>query len=109
MRPRVLALLALSVTTATTAEAHSWYEGLTSPSGERCCSGPPDCPPVPQRYNAQTRRTEVGIDGLWVPVDPDKLVSTPSADGAAHACFWRRWEEGKETPVIRCIILPGNV
>ena len=36
----------------------------------------------------------------------------PAADPCnkvAHACFWRSWREGRMTPVIRCIILPGDV
>ena len=108
MRTKLPLLAALCVI-ATAADAHSWYEGLTSPRGERCCSGPWDCPAVDQRYDAETGRTEVEIDGAWVPVEPDELVNVPSPDGVAHACFWRSWREGRMTPVIRCIILPGDV
>jgi hypothetical protein len=68
-----------------------------------------DCQPVDHRYNPEKRRTEVGIDGTWVPVDPAELVPVPSVDGSAHACFERRWARGKMTPVIRCVILPGEV
>jgi hypothetical protein len=102
-------LLAVSCATlAPTAGAHDWYEDLKAPRGGMCCTDR-DCQPVDHRYNPEKRRTEVGIDGTWVPVDPAELVPVPSVDGSAHACFERRWALGKMTPVIRCVILPGEV
>ena len=94
---------------ANPASAHDWYSDLWSPSGERCCTSR-DCRPVDHRYDRETGRLELGIEGVWVPVDPDKLVSIPSTDGSAHACYKRRWsEEGKKiAPLIRCVILPGE-
>lgn len=95
-------------TMAGPAVAHDWYSGLTSPTGERCCTGH-DCQAVDQRYNPATHRLEIGIEGAWVPVDSAKLVTMPSPDGSAHACYSREWLKRKMTPVVRCVILPGEV
>lgn len=93
---------------AAPANGHDWYWGLKSPGGESCCTER-DCQPVDHRYNRETGRLEVGIEGVWVMVDPDKVVQTPPTDGSAHACFERHWMLKKMTPLIRCIILPGEV
>ena len=90
------------------ASAHDWYTGLTSPTGETCCNGR-DCQAVDERYDPQTQRHEIGIEGVWVPVDPAKLLSVPSPDGFPHACFERVWIGRQMTPIVRCIILPGEV
>ncbi len=108
MRPELALLAALAATIPAPAAAHDWYEGLRSPGGERCCTGR-DCQRVDHRYNPETRRLELGIEGVWVPVDPARLVAVPSPDGAAHACFERHWMLKKMTPVVRCFILPGEV
>ena len=86
MRRVLFTLAALGTTTTAAADAHSWYEGLTSPRGERCCSGSWDCPAVDLRYDPGTGRPEVAVDGAWVPVDLATLVTVPSADGQAHVC-----------------------
>jgi hypothetical protein len=110
MHWKLLLLAALGIVPSAAADAHSWYEGLTSPRGERCCSGPWDCPAVDLRYDPGTGRPEVAVDGAWVPVDPATLVAMPSADGQAHVCSWRNWHsDGTVTTVVRCVILPGNV
>ena len=109
-RPALLAALALSAASCAVpapAAAHDWYEGLSSPGGEPCCTDR-DCQAVDHRLDPATRRLEVGIEGVWVPVDPARLVSVPSPDGAAHACFERRWTRNRMTPVVRCVILPGE-
>ncbi len=89
------------------AAAHDWYQDLKAPSGERCCDGR-DCVPVGHRNDPGSGRLEVEIDGRWVPVDPASLVAVPSPDGEAHACFWRHWMARTMTPMIRCVILPGE-
>ena len=110
MRTKLPFLAALCVI-ATAADAHSSYEGLTSPRGERCCAGPWDCPAVDLRYDPGTGHPEVAVDGAWVPVAPAAtLVAMPSADGQAHVCSWRNWHsDGTVTTMIRCVILPGDV
>ena len=107
MLARSLAAALCLVSWASTADAHDWYSNLVSPSGEPCCDGR-DCRPVESRYNPQSRRLELGIDGVWAPVDPGKVLPIPSADGNAHACFARLWRKGEMTPLFRCIILPGE-
>jgi hypothetical protein len=59
------------------------------------------------RRNPRTKGEEVDIEGIWVPVERDKILSTPSPDGKAYACWWRSWTGHTLTPMIRCIILPG--
>lgn len=86
--------------------AHDWYSGLKSPAGERCCNEQ-DCEPVGHRYNRATGRLELDIQGVWVPIDTAKLVPALSPDGLAHACFDHHWML-KRSPVVRCIILPGD-
>jgi hypothetical protein len=88
--------------------AHDWYTGLSSPAGDRCCTNR-DCLPVAHRYDRETHRLQVRLEGAWWPVATAALLSVPSPDGMAHACFERRWLRGRMTPVIRCIILPGEV
>ena len=68
MRPIFLAGLCWLLGFTTTASAHDWYTGLTSPTGERCCNGL-DCEAVDQRYNGQSRQLELGIGGNWYPIE----------------------------------------
>lgn len=87
--------------------AHDWLTGLTSPAGEPCCRED-DCLAVDHRYDAATKRLEVAIEGVWVPVDPATLVAVPTPNGSAHACYARSWLRNRMTPVLRCVILPGE-
>ena len=91
------------------ADAHDWYSGLASPAtGEPCCSDR-DCQAVGHRYGPEGHGLEVEIEGAWVPVAPGTLLSIPSPDGRAHACFWRHWTlDRRMVPEIRCVILPGE-
>lgn len=89
------------------ARAHDWYTGLVSPAGESCCTDR-DCQPVDHRYAPRSGRLEVAIEGTWVAVDPRAILPVASPDNSAHACFWRWWMVRKMTPMIRCVILPGN-
>ena len=99
-RPRLLLATA-------PAAAHGWLTGLISPVGESCCDGS-DCPPVDHRYDAATRELQVLIEGTWIAVDPATLVAMPTPDGGAHACYGRSWLRNQMTPVVRCVILPGE-
>ena len=87
--------------------AHGWLTGLTSPGGELCCDDR-DCPAVDHRYSREAGQLEVLIDGRWIAVDPATLVPIPTPDGQAHACYGRSWTNNVMTPVVRCVILPGE-
>lgn len=87
---------------ATVGDAHSWYDGLTSPSGLECCDDR-DCRRVPYRLNGATDREEIKANGRWWPVEYDKVLNLPTPDGEAHAC----WRNPRGRPEFRCIILPG--
>jgi hypothetical protein len=76
--------------------------GLRSPRGVECCDER-DCRPVPYRLNAGSGREEIEADGRWWPVDHDNVLTLPTPDGEAHAC----WSGLGDRPTFRCIILPG--
>jgi len=82
--------------------AHDWYHGMQSPSGIACCNDR-DCRPVPYRLNARDQREEIEANGRWWPVEYDKVLTLPTPDGEAHAC----WRNPRGRPQFRCIILPG--
>jgi hypothetical protein len=107
MRWRLSLLVALFCAVASAAQAHGWYEGLIAPSGGSCCNGR-DCRPVSYRYEPQTGRLEVQIEGTWIAVNPATLLPIPSPDGQAHACFWHTWQGQKMMPMLRCVIMPGE-
>jgi hypothetical protein len=108
MRGIIIFIVTLCVGVST-ASGHDWFEALKSPTGTRCCTDR-DCEHADHRYNPQSHRLEIGIEGMWLPVDPNTIVQTPSADGKAYACYERRWLQGmKMPPLVRCVILPGEV
>jgi hypothetical protein len=98
-----LAALVLAVPFARSALGHDWYRGLRAPSGIECCDDR-DCGPVPYRLNARSGREEIEANGRWWPVEYDKVLSVPTPDGEAHAC----WRNPRGRPEFRCIILPGT-
>ena len=102
MCARRILLGALLVLHPTGAGAHDWYDGLTSPTGLVCCSER-DCRSVPYRLNAASGLEEIRANGRWWPVEYDKVLSLPTPDGEAHAC----WRNPRGRPEFRCIILPG--
>jgi hypothetical protein len=108
MRPE-LPFLTMLFAGMSAASGHDWFEALKSPTGERCCTER-DCRPADHRYNPQSHRLEIGIEGMWLGVDPATIVTTPSADGKAYACYEYRWALGQKLPpLVRCVILPGEV
>lgn len=104
---RTLAVALCLLLPTSAAVAHDWYSNLVSPTGQSCCSNK-DCRPVDSRYNPESRRLELGIDGTWTPIDTSKIIPVPSADGGTHACFAKIWRENKMIPHFYCIILPGE-
>jgi hypothetical protein len=84
------------------ATAHGWYQGLRSPRGVECCNER-DCRPVPHRFNAGNGREEIKAEGRWWPIHHDDVLTLPTPDGKAHAC----WSGPDSRPRFRCIILPG--
>jgi hypothetical protein len=101
----VVILIAMTVALAAfsvPARAHEWYTGLRSPDGMSCCNQR-DCRPVAYRMNPDTGREEINANGVWYPVEYDKVLPFSSPDGGSHAC----WGEAAGRPVFRCIILPG--
>jgi hypothetical protein len=93
----VLAASALPIPAA----AHDWYTGLRAPDGSLCCNQR-DCHKLDW---SQVRRTPDGelellIEGHWLSVPFQAILSIKSPDGHVHAC----WPAGGER--IRCVIVP---
>jgi hypothetical protein len=100
LRIPLLVVTALTLTSPTL--VHDWFSGLRSPTGRKCC-GQNDCRPVASRYNAQSGQLEVRLDGMWVPIDYNKVVREQvSPDGKYYAC-WR------DPNFPFCFILPPEV
>jgi hypothetical protein len=76
----VIILIAIVVATAPPADSHDWYTGLRSPSGAVCCNER-DCRPVASRINPNTGREEIRANGMWYPVEYDKVLPFCSPDG----------------------------
>lgn len=83
----------------------SWYSGLKSGKGP-CCGGPTvdaktlDGP----EWEAKNGRYRVFIDGAWMDVPDDAVLTDPNKDG--RALVWPTWSDGKRT--IRCF-MPGSM
>jgi hypothetical protein len=98
----VIVLIAMVVATAPPADSHDWYTGLRSPSGAVCCNER-DCRSVAYRINRDTRLEEIQANGMWYPVEYDKVLPFSSPDGGYHAC----WGNATGIPDFRCIMVPG--
>jgi hypothetical protein len=100
--PVLIAVLVLAVP-GPAAGAHEWYRGLQSPSGIPCCDER-DCRSVAYRLNSLTGQEEILANGIWWPVEHDKVLPMSAPDGGAHAC----WGNLRGKPFFRCIIIPGQ-
>jgi hypothetical protein len=98
----LIAVIVAPVAFSVSAVAHEWYTGLRSPSGAPCCNER-DCRPVAYRINPDTGREEINANGVWYPVEYDKVLPFSSPDGTYHAC----WSNAAGRPTFRCIMLPG--
>ena len=58
---------------------------------------------MPYRLNAQSGHEEIKANGRWWAIEYDKVLTLPTPDGEAHAC----WRNPRGRPEFRCIILPG--
>jgi len=92
---------------------HSWYQGLRSPEGESCCNEG-DCHPVDGRFMPEGAEgaveLEIWINGRWVRVPKDRILSQPSPDGGVHACYSDPAPFMTETVpglTIRCVVIGG--
>jgi hypothetical protein len=86
------------------AAAHDWYTGLRAPDGSLCCNQR-DCHELDwsQVRRAPDGELEVLIEGHWLVVPFQAVLSIKSPDGHVHAC----WPADGER--IRCVILPPEV
>jgi hypothetical protein len=55
------------------------------------------------RLNADSGREEIKAEGRWWPIYRDNVLTLPTPDGNARAC----WSGPGSRPRFRCIILPG--
>lgn len=103
----MLWLCAALLGVATGARGHDGYTDWKRPDGGGSCCNNIDCRPVEWEF----RRGEDGRSvlwiapgGVWMPADPAAMLSLPSNDGTAHACFM--WVNGRPKP--HCIQQPGG-
>ena len=98
----LVALVSLALPTEPA--AHDWYTGLRAPDGSSCCSQR-DCHQLDwsQVRRAPNGELELLIDGRWLPVPFEAILSMRSPNGHVHACWPPRGE------IIRCVILPPEV
>jgi hypothetical protein len=61
------------VATAPPADSHDWYTALRSPRSAVCCNER-DCRPVAYRINRDTGLEEIQANGMWYPVEYDKVL-----------------------------------
>jgi hypothetical protein len=86
------------------AAAHDWYNGLHAPDRSLCCNQT-DCHELEwwQVRRASGGELELLIEGHWLPVPFQAILSIKSPDGHVHAC----WPAGGARLV--CVILPPDV
>ena len=89
----VLALLAAP------ALAHDPYTGWMRPDGGGSCCNRTDCRRV--EWRPGPAGIEIEIDGHWIVPPPAAMLSQPSNDGTAHAC----WTRGRPP---HCVQQPGG-
>lgn len=77
----------------------AWYQGLKSGKGP-CCDGKDYLPDV--TWESKDGRYRVRIEGEWVDVPPDAVLSVPNRDG--RTLVWPTWSDGKRA--VRCF-MPG--
>jgi hypothetical protein len=100
---RLLIVVAASVLPIQAA-AHDWYTGLRAPDGSFCCDQR-DCHELDwsQVRRALDGELELLIEGHWLRVPFQAILSIKSPDGHVHAC----WPAGAER--LHCVILPPEV
>lgn len=83
-------------------ELHQWFESLRSIGKSPCCADAdgyrlddPDVDTVDNHYR-------VRIEGEWVDVPPESIVTTPNRVG--YPMVWKRYIDGH--PAVRCF-MPG--
>lgn len=83
-----------------------WYQSLRSPAGSSCCDGPEvDAVHLADAdWESNAGRYRVRIDGQWVDVPPDAVLTVPNRDG--RTLVWPTWDNGKRT--VRCF-MPGSM
>jgi hypothetical protein len=96
----VVVALALPIPAA----AHDWYTGLHAPDGSLCCNQS-DCHQLDwsQVRRAPNGALELLIEGYWLSVPVEAILSMKSPDGHVHAC----WPKSGDR--IRCVIVPPEV
>jgi len=84
----------------------TWHQGFYSKlkrnDGKGSCCNLADCSPTTARMTGD--HYEVKVDGEWMLVPNDKINNIAAPDGGAHVCAPK--QEGRNTGVLFCVILP---
>jgi hypothetical protein len=82
---------------------HAWFEQLASKKG-RCCSDADGRALSDVDWTSHDGHYRVQIDGEWVDVPDDALITEPNRAGPTMV--WPTWLDGH--PQVRCF-LPGSM
>ena len=82
---------------------HGWFEQLASKKG-RCCSDADGMAITDVDWESHDGHYRVRIDGEWVDVPEEALVTEPNLAG--RTMVWPTWLDGH--PHVRCF-MPGSM
>ncbi len=82
---------------------HAWFEQLASKKG-RCCSDADGRALSDVDWTSHDGHYRVQIDGEWVDVPDDALITEPNRAG--RTMVWPTWLDGH--PHVRCF-MPGSM
>ena len=81
-----------------------WFDGLKSKKGP-CCSDADGTALSDVDWEARNGKYRVRIDGEWIDVPDDAVITEPNLAGVTMVWPIRFWEAGKQTIVIRCFMV----
>lgn len=93
----VAAIVAVAAAMISKARAHDPYNSWQDRNGFSCCNDQ-DCGPTRAHKN-EDGLWHALVNGRWIPIPPDAVLSIPSPDGRSHVCM------GQVRP--RCFV-PGE-
>lgn len=82
----------------------SWFEGLHSKDGVQCCADADGMVLADVDWDTQDGHYRVRIDGQWVIVPGDRVVTDANRTG--RTIVWPQYLNGN--PIIRCF-MPGSM
>ena len=81
-----------------------WFESLHNKVGVQCCAVADGMAVADVDWDTQNGHYRVRIDGQWVVVPDDRVVTQPNRTG--RSMVWPQYIDGK--PIVRCF-MPGTM